>query len=156
MKIDVICFHCGKKFLREKKEVNKTIRKGGNLFCGFSCFNDHRGCNKSPEEKKKIKLNQQSQWRKRNREKCLKKNREWREKNKSAMKDIRASWPSENKNVRSKYQKKYNKTDKGIFSRRRRYSVRVYGEFWEIKMIELQIKDETSLIKRKATGNEHV
>jgi hypothetical protein len=38
MKSELICEHCGKKFLRENKDINQTIKKGRKTFCSYKCF----------------------------------------------------------------------------------------------------------------------
>ena len=37
MKIEVTCCSCGKKFDRERKDVNETVKSGHNLYCSELC-----------------------------------------------------------------------------------------------------------------------
>lgn len=50
------CFRCGIRSSREANDANKTLKKGGNLYCSKKCSNTGRVCSTSHREKVSISL----------------------------------------------------------------------------------------------------
>ncbi len=136
----MICVYCGKESERMVGHINRAKKLGAPIFCNKTCFGLNRRLHKSKEQKVAEKRLYDMKYRKKNREEIKVKKAEYYQRTHDPVKEAKARKSRMHLHVEYCRQPEYKEWKK---SYDRAYLARKSaGEFWESKMLLLQLKEE--------------